>query len=110
MIIYNTCVDNEKFYTRMWGELRNKFEEFKEIVERNYHYITDDDVNKAYNRSRQEGLSLSIEQTINNKEFFRQNDYKSGLFMAVKYALDKENEAYRIRLQTENAIRHLERK
>lgn len=105
--IHNIASANENFYERMWDELYSRYEKFKEEVERKYHFISDDDVKDAYEMGRKEGFMISLIQPSNNDEYLRQNSYVHGLFMGVQYAHDNREEAYKIRVQTEYALKGL---
>lgn len=95
--ILDKSITDMAFYARMSKELRIEYERKSAIVDKKYHYITNADVKAAFKESRYKGLCLSIHQPSNNEECLRQNSAVHGLYDGVNYAMNKNEEAYRLK-------------
>lgn len=102
--ILRVTAENEVFYGRMWDEIKGLYEREKEKVERQYHFITDEMIKEAFNRSRKEGLDLSWRKDSNNEECIRQYSGASGIFIGARYASEHRIEAHKLKEQAKGAL------
>jgi len=103
--ILHTANADFLFYGRMWLEISEEYEKRKVDVESRYHFISDEMVEEAYKRGRKEGFHLSLRKDSVNEECVRQYGRLHGFFSGASYALDKKEEAHRLAVQADNALR-----
>ena len=102
--ILRVAAENEVFYGRMWDEIKELYEREKEKVERRYHFITDEMIKEAFNRSQKEGLDLSWRKDSNNEECIRKYSGAFGIFTGARYASERGIEAHKLKEQAKGAL------
>ena len=105
--IRKQAIEDEQFYDRMWNEIHAEYERRMAAVKEKYKVITEDDIKAAYERSRDEGWRLSITKDSNNEQCLRQVSYVHGFFEAATLAMERKDEARRLKTQATSALKEV---
>lgn len=106
--VLSTAKENIRFYERMMEEVKAEYEKKKAYVEKHYHYITDEDLERIKETGDKQAYFMAhISQESNNRYCSREYSQVFGFFEGFNYAMERKYEAIKIQAQAEEALKRL---